>query len=424
MTKIGIIGGSGLDNPNILEDKFEYEVETPYGKPSDRIVEGKIKGVEVAILARHGRKHNIPPSQVNYRANVYALKQIGCDLIIATTAVGSLREEIGRGDFVILDQFIDFTRHRKVSFFEHFDDKPVHVSTAEPFDKNLREVLIETAKELKLKVHEKGTVITIEGPRFSTKAESKMFRMWGADVINMSIAPEAILANELGIRYSAVAMSTDYDCWKEGEESVSWEMVYKIFEQNAEKMKSLLINIIPKLAKKEIDLKSKVRTIPDFPKKGIMFRDITTLLNDKYAFSYVLEKLYERYRDSKIDVIAGIESRGFIIGGALANLLGVGFVPIRKPGKLPFNVDSVEYSLEYGTDKLEIHVDSIKENQNVLLIDDLLATGGTAKAAADLIERRNAKVFEIAFVIELPDLKGRDKLRKYDIYSMISFEGE
>lgn len=424
MVKIGIIGGSGLDNPDIIENRYEIEVETPYGNPSDKIIEGKIKGNEVALLARHGRKHNIPPSQINYRANIYALKRVGCEIIIATTAAGSLREEIGRGDFVIVDQFIDFTRHRKISFFEHFENEAKHTSMADPFDESVRKKIIETAKQLGLKIHEKGTVITIEGPRFSTRAESKMFRVWGADVVNMSIAPEAILANELGIKYAAIAMSTDYDCWKENEESVSWDMILSIFKQNAEKMKSLLINVIPNIAKQGIDLKSKVRTIPNFPKQGIMFRDITTLLNDKEAFDYVITSLYERYKDKNINVIAGIESRGFIMGGALANKLKVGFVPLRKPGKLPYHVDSVEYSLEYGTDKLEMHIDAVKENDNVLLIDDLLATGGTARAAAQLIEKRNAKVSEIAFVIELPDLKGRDKLRNYNVFSMILFEGE
>ncbi len=214
MTKIGIIGGSGLDDPNILKDVREIEVDTPYGKPSSSLKIGRIKGKEVVILARHGRKHEIPPTQVNYRANIWALKEQGCSHIIATSAVGSLREEIGRGDFVILDQFIDFTRHRKISFYDDFKDGPKHVSLAEPFDKQLREGIIRNSKELGLKTHERGTVVTIEGPRFSTKAESHMFRAWGADVINMSIAPEATLAKEAGIPYAAIAMSTDFDSWK------------------------------------------------------------------------------------------------------------------------------------------------------------------------------------------------------------------
>ena len=248
MAKIGIIGGSGLDNPDILQGTKEIEVKTPYGNPSSTLKIGKIKNVEVVLLARHGREHTIPPTQVNFRANIHALKEQGCTHILATTACGSLREEIDRGHLVILDQFIDFTRHRQVTFHEEFEpNKPAHPSMAEPFSKYLRELLIKTCKELKIFCHETGTVITIEGPRFSTKAESNMFRMWGADAINMSIAPEAALANEAKIPYAAVAMSTDYDCWKEDEEPVTWEGILEIFRQNVEKVTTLLTSTIPKI---------------------------------------------------------------------------------------------------------------------------------------------------------------------------------
>jgi 5'-methylthioadenosine phosphorylase len=248
MVKIGIIGGSGLDNPNILQDLKDVEVETPYGKPSSSLKIGKVENVGVVLLARHGREHTIPPTQVNFRANIHALKEQGCTHILATTACGSLREEIDRGHLVILDQFIDFTRHRQVTFHEEFKPhKAAHISMAEPFSKELRELLIKTSKELKIFCHEKGTVITIEGPRFSTKAESNMFRIWGADVINMSIAPEAALANEAKIPYAVVAISTDFDCWKEDEESVTWEGILEIFKQNVEKVTNLLIGTIPKI---------------------------------------------------------------------------------------------------------------------------------------------------------------------------------
>jgi len=248
MIKIGIIGGSGLDNPDILENARDVDVETPYGKPSSPLKIGKIKGVDVVILARHGREHTIPPTHVNYRANIHALKSAECTHIIATTAVGSLKEEIGRGDLVIINQFIDFTRRRDVSFYETFEPhKPMHTPMAEPFDGKLRELLINGCKELKLKHHSKGTVVTIEGSRFSTKAESRMFRMWGADIINMSIAPEAILANEIGLPYAAIAMSTDYDCWKEDEEPVTWDAIMKIFKENVDKVTKLLVDVIPKV---------------------------------------------------------------------------------------------------------------------------------------------------------------------------------
>ncbi|MFW9949876.1 MAG: S-methyl-5'-thioadenosine phosphorylase [Candidatus Thorarchaeota archaeon] len=248
MVKIGIIGGSGLDNPDILKDVNEIEVSTQYGKPTSPLKLGKINDVEVVLLARHGREHTIPPTHVNYRANIQALKDQECTHILATTACGSLREEIGRGDFIILDQFIDFTRLRKVSFFDEFPPGDAkHTAMAYPYSQDLRRILIETAKELNLKYHEKGTVITIEGPRFSTRAESEMFRIWGADVINMSIAPETILANEAGIPYAAVAMSTDYDCWKDDEVPVTWNEILEIFGKNVNNVIALLTNSIKKI---------------------------------------------------------------------------------------------------------------------------------------------------------------------------------
>lgn len=248
MVKIGIIGGSGLDDPNILEDSEEIEVGTPYGKPTSTLKVGKIKGVDVILIARHGRQHTVPPTQVNYRANIHALKEQGCTHILATTACGSLREEIDRGHLVIIDQFIDFTRHRQVTFHEKFKPGDMkHTPMAEPFDRDLRDLLIASAEEQKIFCHRKGTVVTIEGPRFSTKAESNMFRLWGADIINMSIAPEAILAKEAGIPYAAVAMSTDYDCWKDDEEPVTWEAILEIFRANVDKVANLLINTIPKV---------------------------------------------------------------------------------------------------------------------------------------------------------------------------------
>lgn len=426
--KIGIIGGSGLDDPNLLENYEEKEAETPYGSPSSVITCGKIQDTEVCILARHGKKHEIPPSQVNYRANIYALKELGCTHILATTACGSLREEIKRGDFVILDQFIDFTRHRKITFHDTFPggaENAKHTSIEDPFSDFLRKKIISACEEQGISFHKKGTIVTIEGPRFSTRAESNMFRQWGADVINMSIAPEAILAREAGLEYAAIAMSTDYDCWKIDEPAVLWEEILRIFSQNVEKVKKLLLKTIEKISRDdETFIKNKIRTIPDFPKQGIMFRDITTLLQDNEGFRRVIKILYNRYKNRDIGTIAGIESRGFIIGGVLAEKLGVGFVPIRKPGKLPYETLKEEYELEYGSDAVEIHKDAIQQGQKVLLIDDLIATGGTCRAAANLIEKLGGKIEEIAFVIELPDLRGREKLTKWRVFSIVKFEGE
>lgn len=247
MIKIGIIGGSGLDDPQILSHCREVDTETPYGKPSSALKCGTIGDCEVVLISRHGNKHQFSPGEVNYRANIYALQQQGVSHIIATTACGSLKEEIGRGHFIIIDQFIDHTKGRKNTFFESFKLEAVHTPMAEPFDKTLREALYLSAFHLGHKVHKTGTVITIEGPRFSTKAESKMFRLWGADIINMSVATEAILANELKIPYAAIAMSTDYDCWKEDEKPVSWEDILSVFHANADHVKKILVQVVSKI---------------------------------------------------------------------------------------------------------------------------------------------------------------------------------
>lgn len=248
MKKIGIIGGSGLDKAEILKNPLEHKHLTSFGPPSSSILEGKINEVDVALIARHGRNHTIPPSQVNNRANIMALSERGCTHIIATTACGSLREEIGRGDFVIPDQFIDFTRHRISTFYDSFKPGEMkHTPMAEPFDKSMAGIIAREAEGLGIKCHKGGTIITIEGPRFSTRAESNMFRLWGADLINMSTAPEVSLANEAGIPYAAIAMSTDYDCWKTDEEAVSWEEVIKVFNENVHKVISLISSTVKSL---------------------------------------------------------------------------------------------------------------------------------------------------------------------------------
>jgi 5'-methylthioadenosine phosphorylase len=250
MKKIGIIGGSGLDDPGLLQDAKEVSVSTAFGDPSSPLSTGRIHGREVVILARHGKRHTVPPTQVNYRANIRALLDAGCEAVIATTACGSLLEEIRRGDLVILDQFIDFTRFRKVSFFEHFEPGPEnakHTPMADPFSEPIRRALIAAAGKLGLPFHPTGTVVTIEGPRFSTRAESRMFRIWGADVINMSVAPEAALANEAGLPFAAVAMSTDYDCWKTDEPPVDWREILKIADRNVVNVKNLLLETIASL---------------------------------------------------------------------------------------------------------------------------------------------------------------------------------
>uniref|UniRef100_H0YTF9 S-methyl-5'-thioadenosine phosphorylase n=1 Tax=Taeniopygia guttata TaxID=59729 RepID=H0YTF9_TAEGU len=282
--KIGIIGGTGLDDPDILEGRTEKYVDTPYGKPSDALILGKIKNVDCVLLARclnnlavvyllpgiydysyrnlaslllelrHGRHHTIMPSNVNYRANIWALKEENCSHVLVTTACGSLREEIQPGDLVIIDQFIDRTTKRHCTLYDgqHSTLSGVcHIPMAEPFCTKTREVLIETAKKLGLQCHSKGTMITIEGPRFSSRAESCMFRSWGADVINMTTVPEVILAKEAGMSYASIAMATDYDCWKEHEEAVSVDKVLKTLKGNANKATSILLTAIPQIGSME-----------------------------------------------------------------------------------------------------------------------------------------------------------------------------
>jgi 5'-methylthioadenosine phosphorylase len=242
--KVGIIGGSGLDDPRLMKDIREKKIKTPYGKPSSPLTVGKIGGVDAVILARHGRDHSIYPTGVNYRANIFALKREGCTHILATTAVGSLREKIRPGDLIFVDQFIDFTKHRPLTFH---DEKVIHTPMSEPFCGNLRSILAGCAREMRLRHHRGGTVVTIEGPRFSTKAESHMFRKLGADVVNMSTVPEVILAREVGVCYQTIAMSTDYDCWKEGEEPVTWEMILSIMNKNAENVRKLLVKAVSRI---------------------------------------------------------------------------------------------------------------------------------------------------------------------------------
>ncbi|MBI2669239.1 S-methyl-5'-thioadenosine phosphorylase [Candidatus Woesearchaeota archaeon] len=258
MIKIGIIGGSGLDNPDILEEGRDVAVDTPYGKPSSPLKVGKINGVEVVLLARHGRDHSIMPTNVNNQANIWALREQGCTHLLASTACGSLCEEIKPGDFVFVDQFIDRTTKRKQTFYE--SGKVCHIPMAEPFCPKLRLILASAATSLGLPFHARGTVVTIEGPRFSTRAESKMFQSFRADVINMSTVPEVVLAREAGICYAAVAMSTDYDCWRQAGESVTWEEILNVFHQNAEKVIQLFLAVIPQIKEEGCRCREDIKT--------------------------------------------------------------------------------------------------------------------------------------------------------------------
>ncbi len=241
---VGIIGGSGLYNPGIVEDPVEVRVYTPYGEPSDFIVVGKVRGVPVAFLPRHGRGHRFPPHMINYRANIWALKSLGVKWVISVSAVGSLREDYKPGDFVVPDQFIDMTKKREYTFF----DGPItaHVSMADPFCEDLREKIIETTRSLGYPVHGSGTYVCIEGPRFSTRAESWVWKeVFKAHIIGMTLVPEVNLACEAELCYATLAMVTDYDVW--AEKPVTAEEVERIMKQNTERARKVLYELIPKL---------------------------------------------------------------------------------------------------------------------------------------------------------------------------------
>ncbi len=243
--KIGIIGGSGLDDPDIISNRHEMQADTKFGKPSDALILGNIGDVDVVLLARHGRKHSIMPSKVNFRANIMALKEQGCTHILASTACGSLKEEIEPGHLVFIDQFIDRTTKRHSTFYD--ENEVCHIPMANPFCEKLRNMLIESAEKFGYKHAKKGTVITIEGPRFSSKAESRLFRSWNADVINMTTVPEVVLARETGICYAAIAMATDYDCFLENRPAVTLDEVLKVMKENSDKVKNIFLDVIPKI---------------------------------------------------------------------------------------------------------------------------------------------------------------------------------
>ena len=243
--EIGIIGGTGLYDPELLRNVQEVTVETPYGKPSDSITVGELAGRGVAFLPRHGKKHTIRPTDINVRANIFALRKLGVKRILAPSTVGSLREEYHPGEIVFCDQFIDRTTRREQSFYTK--GKVCHITVAEPMCPELRENIVAVAKKLGIKMHETGTYVCIEGPRFSTKAESKMYRQWGADVVGMTLVPECVLAREAEICYASISTVTDYDVWKD--HSVCVDDIVKIMKTNIENVKRVIAEAVAELPK-------------------------------------------------------------------------------------------------------------------------------------------------------------------------------
>ncbi|MBI3753401.1 MAG: S-methyl-5'-thioadenosine phosphorylase [Deltaproteobacteria bacterium] len=235
---IGVIGGSGLYEMEGLKNVKEVKVKTPFGSPSDAYIVGKLGDVKMVFLPRHGRGHRILPSELNYRANIYGMKKLGAEWIISVSAVGSMREDIQPGHIVVVDQFFDRTKERVSSFFGN--GIVGHVEFADPVCPDLSNLLYDAGQSIGATMHKGGTYLCIEGPQFSTRAESKIYRKWGVDVIGMTNIPEAKLAREAEICYATLALSTDYDCWHETEESVTVEMILDTLKRNVATAKEII----------------------------------------------------------------------------------------------------------------------------------------------------------------------------------------
>lgn len=247
MAGIGIIGGSGLYNLEGIKDVREVAINAPFGKPSGKFIIGTLEGKEVVFLPRHDVGHRIPPSRINYRANIYGMKNLGVKKIISVSACGSLKEDMRPLDFVIVDQFVDRTNSgRQMSFFE--EGIVVHIEFSRPVCASLSRILYQATKGLNLKAHERGTYINMEGPAFSTLAESNLYRSWGMDIIGMTNLAEAKLAREAEICYASLAAVTDYDCWHPQHESVTIDMVIKNLQKNIENAKKILVNAIKNIS--------------------------------------------------------------------------------------------------------------------------------------------------------------------------------
>ena len=243
--EIGIIGGTGLYDPELLKNVKEIAMDTPYGAPSDAITIGALEGRRVAFLPRHGKKHTIRPTDVNSRANIFALKKLGVQRILAPSAVGSLKEDYKPGDVVFVDQFIDRTTKREQSFYT--GSKVCHISVAEPMCPETRQTLIAIAKDIGIPTHATGTYVCIEGPRFSTKAESTLFRSWDADIIGMTLVPECVLAREAEVCYASISTVTDYDVWKD--HPVCADEVVATMKASVEKVKRIIFEAAARLPK-------------------------------------------------------------------------------------------------------------------------------------------------------------------------------
>jgi len=283
MKVVGVIGGSGLYEMEGMTDVQSVKVDTPFGQPSDEYVTGMLGDVKMVFLPRHGRGHRLTPSEVNYRANIYGMKKLGAEWVISVSAVGSMKEQIKPGHIVIVDQFFDRTKGRPSSFYGN--GVVGHVEFADPVCPHLSGVLHGAAEAAGATVHKGGTYICIEGPQFSTRAESRIYRSWGVDVIGMTNIPEAKLAREAEICYATVALSTDYDCWHETEESVTLEAIMAIVKANVSMAKDIIRKAVPAIADTrncKCATALKFATVTDPKKIPAKTREDLSLLLGKY----------------------------------------------------------------------------------------------------------------------------------------------
>ena len=249
MSKIGVILGQGIEINDEITGAKEHFIDTPYGKLASKLITGTIKGKEVVVLYRHGKKDEIPAFLVNYKANMFVFHEMGCSHILATSVCGSLQEEIATGEFVIFDQFIDLTTQRELTYTDKIPlNKLNHSAFNKPFSDEIRDILIEAAVLKGYTVHTKGSVLAVDGPRQSTRAESNLFRKWGADVVNTTTAPEAILAHELGIQYGIISLCTYYDTWRTDIEPATRDEKKEVMDAYSGKMREILLSTIEKIA--------------------------------------------------------------------------------------------------------------------------------------------------------------------------------
>jgi len=244
---VGVLGGSGLYDIEGLTDTKDVALSTPFGEPSDAFLTGRLNGVSVVFLPRHGRGHRLTPTEINSRANIWGMRKLGVSKIVSVSAVGSMREDVSPGDFVMIDQFFDRTRHRPDTFFG--DGCVAHVGFADPICEELRQTVMKAGEEIDVTVHDGGTYLNMEGPQFSTRAESRIYRSWGVDVIGMTNLTEARLAREAEIAYATIAMATDFDCWHEGHEAVTVTAVLEIMRRNVGHARELIRAALPLIAK-------------------------------------------------------------------------------------------------------------------------------------------------------------------------------